>query len=40
MEGVAVEGFGAEVDVGGAEFFGLTKEEVSARLKVEVQALE
>ena len=40
MESVTVESFRAEVQVGGAQFFCLAQEKVSAGLKVEVQPLE
>src|SRR5271155_4009463 len=40
VERISVEGFGAEVQVGGAELFGLAQEKVSTGFQVEVQALE
>ena len=40
MEGVAVESFRAEVQVGGREFFGLAEEKVSAGFEIKMQALD
>src|SRR5260370_791807 len=40
MEGIAVETFGAEVQVRGNELFRLAQEEISARLQVKMQALD
>ena len=40
VEGVSVEGFGAEVEIGSGELLGLAQEQVSAGFKIEVQALD
>src|SRR6266496_1672887 len=39
MEGIPVEGFRAEVEIGGAELFGLTEEQISAGFQIEMQSL-
>lgn len=40
MEGVSVEGLGAEVQIRSNQLFGLAQEKVSSWLQVEVQALD
>jgi hypothetical protein len=40
VEGISVESFRAEIQVGRAELFGLAEEKVSAGFEIEMQAFE